>query len=386
MSFPAVSRTLFSLLMAAALAVPGYAEAARQKAEPAKTAKAAKSPKSTRTAAPAPSKKKAATAAKPVRTPVGASAKVKGSSKVASRAKPIVYVPAEPTVGQASGLHQALDPLALNTGSAIVLDADTQEIVYEKNAKAILPIASITKLMTALVVLDSGASWDDVLTVTNDDIDTEKGSSSRLRIGAKLTRGEMLNLALMSSENRAASALARHHPGGTKAFVEAMNARAVKLGMTQTRYVDSTGLSNANRSSATDLAKLVQLTSSYEPIRRWSTTPEGEVEVSGRRLQYRNSNELVRSGAWDIIVQKTGYIREAGRCVVMEVEASGRRLVMVLLDSVSAKSRWADARKLRTFVESRPSPAQDRLAPHPKHSDHVIPTAAVSPGIQTSAY
>lgn len=386
MSFPAVSRTLFSLLMAAALALPGHAEAARQKAEPVKSGKTAKAAKPTKISAPAPSKKKAAAAPKPVRTPVGAATKVKASSKIKARAKPVVYVPAEPTVGQATGLHQALDPLALSTGSAIVLDADTQEVVYEKNAKAILPIASITKLMTALIVLDSGASWDDVLTISEEDIDTEKGSTSRLRVGAKLTRGEMLNLALMSSENRAASALARHHPGGPKAFVDAMNERAVKIGMKQTRYVDSTGLSNANRSSATDLAKLVQLTSSYEPIRRWSTTPEGEVEVAGRRLQYRNSNELVRSGAWDIVVQKTGYIREAGRCVVMEVEAAGRRVVMVLLDSVSAKSRWADARKLRTFVESRPVSSMERAAPLPKHSDHAIPTAAVSPAIQTSAY
>lgn len=262
---------------------------------------------------------------------------------------PVVQAPAPPTLGESMGLHTAPDQLALSTGAAVLLNIDTREVIYAKNAKAVLPIASITKLMTALVVLESESPLNDLVTVTEDDIDTEKNSHSRLPVGTVLTRGEMLNLALMSSENRAAHAMARAHPGGLKVFIAGMNRRAAVLGMEQTRFIDPTGLSDQNRSTPMDLALLVQEVSKNSTIRNLSTAVDREMDIRGRKVMYRNSNALVRSGAWDIVVQKTGYIKEAGRCVVMEITNGGARWAMVLLDAASAQGRWSDARKLRDF-------------------------------------
>ena len=264
--------------------------------------------------------------------------------------KRVRAAPPQPSYGQRLGLHATSDPLALKSSVALVVDQDTDQVLFSKNPQAVLPIASITKLMTALVVTEAGLPLDEVLTVTQNDIDTEKGSHSRLRVGTRLTRGEMMHLALMSSENRAAHALGRSYPGGLPAFVKAMNRTAHNLGMTDTRYVDPTGLSSKNQSSAPDLALLVKAAYEYDLIRSLSTSPEHDVAVGRRELKFRNSNSLVLRPEWSIGLQKTGYINEAGRCLVMQVELAGRKLIMVLLDSAGRYSRVADAERLRHWL------------------------------------
>jgi D-alanyl-D-alanine endopeptidase (penicillin-binding protein 7) len=253
--------------------------------------------------------------------------------------------------GQIEGLHSTRDALALKSSVALVLDQDTSEILFSKNADAVLPIASLTKLMTALVVVEVGLPLDEMLEISDADIDTEKGSRSHLRPGTRLTRGEMLHLALMSSENRAANALGRHYPGGLPAFVEAMNRKAQSLGMRDTRYIEPTGLSSRNQSSAPDLARLVNAASAFALIRELSTSPEHRVAVGHRTLQFRNTNGLVRSKSWDIGLQKTGYIVEAGRCLVMQASMAGRNLIMVFLDSTGKYSRIGDAERVRHWIE-----------------------------------
>ncbi|MBP6224723.1 MAG: serine hydrolase, partial [Rhizobacter sp.] len=215
-------------------------------------------------------------------------------------------------MGELAGLRSTADDLDLKSSVALVMDQDTNEILFSKNSQAVLPIASITKLMTAVVVTDAALPLDEVLTITQDDVDTEKGSSSRLSVGSSLTREEMLHLALMSSENRAAHALGRNYPGGLTAFVTAMNQKAQQLGMTDTHYVEPTGLSSQNQSSAHDLATLVKLAHTHPLIRELSTSPEFMVDIGHRQLQFRNTNGLVRNPSWEIGVQKTGYIVEAG--------------------------------------------------------------------------
>ena len=258
--------------------------------------------------------------------------------------------PLRPSFGQLYGLHSTDDPLDLKSSVALVLDQDTNEILLNKNASAVLPIASITKLMTALVVAESHLSLDEPLTISQDDIDTEKGSRSRLEVGTQLSRGEMLHLALMSSENRAANALGRHYPGGMGAFVSAMNAKARSLGMADTRYVEPTGLSSQNQSSASDLATLVKTAYNFPLLRELSTSPEYQVAVGSRQLQYHTTNRLVRSPDWDIGLQKTGYISEAGQCLVMQARMAGRKLIMVLLDSAGKYSRIGDAERIRKWL------------------------------------
>jgi serine-type D-Ala-D-Ala endopeptidase (penicillin-binding protein 7) len=280
----------------------------------------------------------------------------KKSSTKAVRTRAAVRVePARPSFGQIYGLHGAGDALALKSSVALVLDQDTNEVLFSKNPKAVLPIASITKLMTALVVTEAKQPLDEVLAISTDDIDTEKGSRSRLQVGTRLSREEMLHLALMSSENRAANALGRHYPGGLSAFVAAMNQKAQALGMKDTRYVEPTGLSSLNQSSATDLAVLVREVDKHALIRQLSTSPDYEVAVGTRSVHFRNTNGLVRSGEWDIGVQKTGYIAEAGRCLVMQAQLSGRKLIMVLLDSAGKYSRIGDAERIRKWVSEMPA-------------------------------
>jgi len=220
-----------------------------------------------------------------------------------------------------------------------------------------LPIASITKLMTALIVTEAEQPLEQVLTITQADVDTLKGSPSRLRVGTRLSRGEMLHLALMSSENRAAHALGRNYPGGVQAFVAAMNRRALELGMTDTRFADPTGLSSGNQSNARDLAVLVKAANANSLIRSLSTSPVLYVAVGPRELYYRNSNRLVFSPQWSIGVQKTGFIREAGRCVVMQAQLADRQLIMVLLDSTGPEARIADAERLRRWITGDDTPA-----------------------------
>ena len=244
--------------------------------------------------------------------------------------------------------------LRLASANAIVLDAGDGQPVYAKAANEVTPIASLTKLMTAMVVLDANLPGDEALEIDVDDFDYLKGSRSRLRMGATLTRDEMLRLALMSSENRAAHALARHYPGGTPAFVAAMNAKAAALGMTRTRFEDPTGLSPRNVSTASDLARLVRAAADYPRIRDYSTTPAHYVEVqpTGQTLGFNNSNALVKNGEWDIKLQKTGYIREAGRCVVMLATIASRPMVIVLLDSIGKLARLSDAERVRYWLET----------------------------------
>ncbi len=266
------------------------------------------------------------------------------------RVVPPPVVLARPSMGQMLGLHDSGDALDLKSSVALVVDQDTNEVLFSKNPGAVLPIASITKLMTALVVAESRQPLDDVLTITQDDIDTEKGSRSRLAVGTQLTRGEMLHLALMSSENRAANALGRHHPGGLPAFVNAMNRKAALLGMRDTHYVEPTGLSSRNQSSAQDLAVLVRVAHQLPLLRELSTSHEAQVAVGPRMLQFRNSNGLVNNPLWEIGLQKTGYIAEAGRCVVMQAQMAGRKVIMVLLDSTGKYSRMGDAERIRKWL------------------------------------
>jgi D-alanyl-D-alanine endopeptidase (penicillin-binding protein 7) len=244
--------------------------------------------------------------------------------------------------------------LRLMSANALVFDAAAQRPIYAKAADEVTPIASLTKLMTAMVVLDAGQPDDEVIAVQNEDFDFLKGSRSRLRMGTMLARREMLRLALMSSENRAASSLARHYPGGTPAFVAAMNAKAAALQMTSTHYVDATGLSANNVSTANDLARLVQTAATYPLIREFSTTPAHFVEVqpTGKWLTFNNSNALVKSQAWDIQLQKTGYIREAGRCLVMLTTIAARPFVIVLLDSNGKYTRLGDAQRVKRWLET----------------------------------
>jgi len=259
------------------------------------------------------------------------------------------------TIGFAQAQEaKAQKAVYLRSSSALVLDADTGEVVIDKNADTVTPIASITKLMTAMVVLDANLPLDEPLDVDLGDLDMIKGSSSRLSMGIELPRREMLRLALMASENRAASALARHYPGGTPAFVAAMNAKAASLGMTRSHFDDSTGLSPSNVSTARDLARMVEAAAAYPLIREFSITPSHVVEVqpTGRVLGFNNSNRLVQSSAWDIQLQKTGYIREAGRCVVMLVQIASKPVVIVLLDSVGKYTRLADATRVKHWLET----------------------------------
>ena len=253
--------------------------------------------------------------------------------------------------GQIYGLHHTQDPLDLKSSVAFVMDQDTNEVLLSKNSDAVLPIASLTKLMTAMVVLEAKLPHDEPITITAEDVDTEKNSSSRLSIGATLTRGELLHLALMSSENRAAHALGRVYPGGLQAFVVAMNRKAAALGMADSRYVEPTGLSSSNQSSARDLASLVKAAYQQPLIRELSTSHETAVHVGTRQVQFRNTNGLVRNPSWDIGLQKTGYIVEAGRCLVMQARMSGRKLIMVFLDSAGKYSRQADAERVRRWIE-----------------------------------
>lgn len=300
-------------------------------------------------AAGKPAKKRAAVVSKaPAKSSKAVAVRSVKRSSVRLRAARVV--PARPSFGQIAGLHSATDPLDLKSSVALVMDQDTNEVLFSKNPQAVLPIASLTKLMTALVVTEAKLPLDEVLTISQDDVDTEKGSRSRLTVGTQLTRGEMMHLALMSSENRAAHALGRHYPGGLDAFVAAMNRKAIELGMPATKYVEPTGLSSRNQSSARDLATLVKAAHHYPLIRELSTSPEHQVAVGHRNLQFRNTNGLVRDPDWNIGLQKTGYISEAGRCLVMQAQMAGRQLIMVFLDSAGKYSRIGDAERVRKWV------------------------------------
>ena len=245
----------------------------------------------------------------------------------------------------------------VQSSGVLVLDPTTGQTLYSKNADHTAPIASITKLMTAMVVLDAKLPLEEVLQISNDDIDMVKGTRSRLPIGSHFRRDDLLRLALMASDNRAASALGRSYPGGLPAFVEAMNRKAHALGLQQTHYVDSSGLSPGNVSSAQDLGKLVSEASKYELIREYTTTGAVNVQLpdSKRKLTFVNTNALVRAGDWKIGLSKTGFINEAGKCLVMQAMIANQPIVIVLLDSWGRLTRIGDANRIRKWLEANPS-------------------------------
>ena len=256
------------------------------------------------------------------------------------------------TAGDLAGLGATRDPLALKSNAAFVIDQTTSQVLFEKNSGVALPIASLTKLMTALIVVEAQQNMDEVLEVTTDDVDREKNSASRLRVGSRLTRSNMLHIALMSSENRAASALGRNYPGGLPAFVAAMNAKAKTLGMNDTRYADPTGLSSHNVASARDLGKLAVAAYQHPIIRQYSTDDKYVVDTGNHhQLQYNSSNRMVMNPHWEIGLQKTGYINEAGHCLILQARIDGRPVVMVFLDSKGKDSRIADASRVRKWLE-----------------------------------
>lgn len=352
------------LMLALALSAPVVSEAATKAKKPIATAKKKDARKST-TAAKS-SKGKTAVAKKRSRDDRVASRSsrkkvtlAKNSRKkavtTAVTASSMVRVAAEPrsSVGQRLGLRGSDDPLDLNSSVALVIDQDTNEVLFSKNDAAVLPIASLTKLMTGLVIAEANLPMDEQVTITSEDVDVYKGSSSRLSVGSTLTRGELLHLALMSSENRAAHALGRTYPGGLQQFVRQMNAKARELGMFDTRYVEPTGLLSQNQSSARDLAILVSVAYQRPLLRDLSTSPSHLVDLGSRTLQYNNSNRLIRSPEWDIGLQKTGYISEAGRCLVMQAKIAGRQLIMVFLDAAGTLARVQDAERVRRWVEAQ---------------------------------
>ena len=274
-----------------------------------------------------------------------------------------VFVPTRPSLAASQGLRLTPDSivgdiednLAVKSSVALVMEEGTQDVLFARNTKIALPIASITKLMTTLVVLESRPNMDEMVTVTTDDLDTEKFSSSRLAVGTTLSRRDMMHLALMSSENRAAHALARNYPGGLDAALAAMNAKARAIGMKSAVFHDPTGLSSQNVASAEDLVKLVNAASANATIREFSTDPGYSVPVGKRTLAFHNTNSLVANPAWDIVVQKTGYISEAGKCLVMKAVIEGRSVVIVLLDSFGKFTRLGDANRIRQWMESQPA-------------------------------
>lgn len=257
--------------------------------------------------------------------------------------------------GQIEAQAAMTGPL-LTSQSALIVNNRTGEVLFQKNPNRVMPIASISKLMSAIVVLDAGQSMNERITITDAEIDRLKGTGSRLSIGTTLTRSELLHLSLMSSENRATHALGRNYPGGMSAFVDAMNRKAQSLGMGNTRFYEPTGLDFRNVSTASDLSKMVQAANKYPLIRRNSTSNYGSVYTSaGRQQSYKNSNALVREGSWNIELQKTGYIREAGRSMVVKANVQSQPITIVLLNSPSSLSRVNDARKIESWMLQRRS-------------------------------
>ncbi|MFM8677860.1 MAG: serine hydrolase [Burkholderiaceae bacterium] len=262
-------------------------------------------------------------------------------------------VKAEPgynSMGTRLGLRSELADLSLNSSAVMVMDQASGEVLLEKNADAALPIASITKVMTAMVVLDAGQPLDESIVIAREDTQLEKYSASRLKVGASFTRGELLHLALMSSENRAANALGRSYPGGLPAFVIAMNDKARALGMTSSTFVEPTGLSSGNVASPRDLAVLVNAAHHIPLIRDYSTDRDAVVRVGGRQQQFKNTNALTRDDNWDIGLSKTGFIRDAGKCLVMQARLDQRDVIIVLLDAEGSAKRLADAELIRRWL------------------------------------
>ncbi|MDR5738726.1 MULTISPECIES: D-alanyl-D-alanine endopeptidase [unclassified Caballeronia] len=351
--------TSFAVAPAEALAkTTTHSKAAKQSAKP---AAAGKSAKPARVAKAGKGARAAKVAAADDDDAPKASRKRRVNYRMDSHARraavhSVAYQPRATSVGQAFGLHDTPDSLALRSSVAYVVDQDTSETLFDKNSRAVVPIASITKLMTAMVALDSHMPLTEEMTVTDEDRDYEKYTGSRLAVGSVLNREDMLHIALMASENRAAAALSRYYPGGRPAFIAAMNAKAKALGMTDTHFENSTGLTSQNVSSARDLVKMVNAAYQYPLIRKFSTDRSYEVFTGKRTLAYNSTNALVRNASWDIGLQKTGFINEAGECLVMQANVHGRPVIMVLLDSYGKYSRFADAGRLRSYLDTLGEP------------------------------
>jgi len=301
------------------------------------------------------SQKKATVRPVAVRKKAGAAAK---SHKGARRANLAVVSKPHARLTPVSALSSTLlaEP-ALYSSAALVVNEKSGERIYEKNAQSVTPIASITKLMTAIVALDMQLPLDEPITITEEDVDTLKNSRSRLLVGTTLTRGEIMHLALMASENRAAHALARTAPGGLSSFIARMNRTAQSLGMVNTRFADPTGLTSSNVSTANDLIRMVQAAHNYPTIREYSTS-EGYnfvSNVSGRESAFHNTNPLVKNEGWQIGVSKTGYISEAGKCLVMQATINDTPVVIVLLDSAGKLTRVGDANRIKRWLETNPA-------------------------------
>lgn len=263
----------------------------------------------------------------------------------------VVRAQSRPTFARLAGLQATPDPLDLGSSVAFVQDLSNSHVLFAKNQAAVLPIASITKLMTAVVTLEARQPLDEVVEVTSEDVDYERNSRSRLAVGSRLSRQDMLHLALMSSENRAAHALGRNYPGGLNSFVAAMNLKAKMLGMFDSHFVDPTGLSNQNVSSAQDLARLLRAAYDKDLIQQFSTDAGYSLVINGRTQQFHNTNQLVSKPDWDIAVSKTGFINEAGKCLVMLARIEGKPMAIVLLDASDKFARTADAQRLRSWLE-----------------------------------
>jgi D-alanyl-D-alanine endopeptidase (penicillin-binding protein 7) len=330
-----------------ALAAPGDAFAAAKDTHKARTA-ATFEKKTARTAAAANARgtKAAQASAEPVKRRV--SVRMEGHGHRAALHR-VAY---QPRANVGAFTLQSDGGVMLRSSIGYVVDQNTGDVLYDKNSTSVVPIASITKLMTAMVVLDSKALLNEMLTVTDEDRDYEKGTGSRLSVGSTLSREDMLHIALMASENRAAAALSRYYPGGRPAFIAAMNRKAADLGMTETHFENPTGLTSQNVATARDLVKMVNAAYQYPMIREFSTDRSYEVFTGKRTLGYNSTNALIRNSSWEIGLQKTGFINEAGECLVMQAAIHGRPVVIVLLDSYGKYSRFADAQRLRTWLDS----------------------------------
>lgn len=352
-------RLLFAMMMALALTLSwgGFATAAPGKCNGAAKTRGACKPASTSMASKYAARKGKAGKAGKAQSSRKANRMARVKSALAKRlaaARRPVRSSDEPIVLRVNALGEP----SLSSGAFYVVNQTTGEVLLQKRARDVIPIASITKLMTAIVVLESGSSLRETLSITDEDVDYLKGTSSRLGVGTRLTREEMLQLALMSSENRAASALGRNYPGGRGAFVEAMNAKARLLGMHDTHFYDTTGLTPRNVSSPRDLSRLVIAASGFPQIREFSTTTERYVYINDQLKRFGNTNGLVKSSDWNITLSKTGYISEAGRCLVMQAWMEDQPLVIVLMDADGRNMRVVDAQRVRMWLEERP----ERLA------------------------
>ncbi len=279
-----------------------------------------------------------------------ASAKKKVVKK--SNTRSFASAAASQSLGSRLGLRDEFTEVALNSSAVIVVDQSSGEVLLEKNPDVPLPIASVTKVMTAIVTLEAGLPLDEVITIAREDASLQKYNGSRLHVGARFTRDQLLHLALMSSDNRAAHALGRMYPGGLAEFVAAMNRKAQALGMAHSKFVEPTGLSSENQSTPRDLSRLVNAAHAFPLIREYSTAPSAIVRVGKKTQEFRNTNALARAGEWDLGLSKTGFIRDAGRCLVMQATIDDQDVIIVMLDAQASAKRLRDAERIRQWLET----------------------------------